>query len=205
MPRPPNTWMLWLLTVVAGALIMVPTIMTGRLIEERSDNIGELRRREIELERLSRRLGLALDSSQIGVWELNTETNEPALGRPHERALRLPGRWRSARICRLGAHHPSRGSGARAEGLPHRRGGRRQLPDAVPAAARRRGPPLARERQGLPGSRRAAAHRRRQLGRHRRRRAEREPQAGQHADRGPQPSSSKQPRSASSTIRCTIR
>ncbi len=72
---PPNTWMLWLLTVAAGALIMVPTVMTGRLIEERSNNIGELRRREIELERLSRRLGLALDSSQIGVWELNTETD----------------------------------------------------------------------------------------------------------------------------------
>ena len=73
---PANVWMLRLFIVMAGALIMVPTVMTGRLIEERLANIGELRRREIELERLSRRLGLALDSSQIGVWELNTETND---------------------------------------------------------------------------------------------------------------------------------
>ena len=55
---------------------MVPTVMTGRLIDERLRNIRELRRREVELARLSRRLKLALDSSQIGVWELNTETND---------------------------------------------------------------------------------------------------------------------------------
>lgn len=73
---PPNVWTLRLLVLVAAGLIMVPTILTGRLIEERSSNIGELRRREIELERLSRRLGLALDSSQFGVWELDTSTNE---------------------------------------------------------------------------------------------------------------------------------
>ncbi len=73
---PPNIWMLRLFIVLAAALIMVPTVMTGRLIEERLKNIGELRRREIELERVSRRLALALDSSQIGVWELNTETND---------------------------------------------------------------------------------------------------------------------------------
>jgi len=73
---PPNTWTLRLLILIAGSLIMVPTMMTGRLFEERVRNIGELRRREIELERLSRRLSLALESSHIGVWELNTETNE---------------------------------------------------------------------------------------------------------------------------------
>ena len=73
---PPNTWKLRLFIVLAGALIMVPTVMTGRLIEERLSNIGKLRRRGIELKRLSRRLSLALDSSQIGVWELNTESND---------------------------------------------------------------------------------------------------------------------------------
>ena len=55
---------------------MIPTVMTGRLIDERLSNIGELKRREIQLERLSRRLELALDTSQIGVWELNIETDE---------------------------------------------------------------------------------------------------------------------------------
>jgi diguanylate cyclase (GGDEF)-like protein len=72
---PDNTWMLRLFIVLAGGLIMVPTVMTGRLIDERLRNIKELSRREVQLKRLSRRLKLALDSSQIGVWELNTETN----------------------------------------------------------------------------------------------------------------------------------
>jgi diguanylate cyclase (GGDEF)-like protein/PAS domain S-box-containing protein len=73
---PPNAWMLRLAILAAGALILIPTVLTGRLIDERLKNVGELGRREIELERLSRRLKLALDSSQIGVWELNTATND---------------------------------------------------------------------------------------------------------------------------------
>jgi diguanylate cyclase (GGDEF)-like protein len=73
---PPNAWLLRLLIFVAGALIMVPTVMTGRLIDERATNIGELRRRKAQLEMLSRRLELALDASDIGVWELNLETDE---------------------------------------------------------------------------------------------------------------------------------
>ena len=73
---PPNSWTLLLFILIAGGLIMVPTVVTGRLIDERQRNIGELKRREVELERLSRRLTLALDASQIGVWELNTENND---------------------------------------------------------------------------------------------------------------------------------
>jgi len=72
---PPNVWALRLLILAGGLLIMIPAVATGRLIEERLKNIDELRRREVQLERLSRRLSLALDSSRIGVWELNTETN----------------------------------------------------------------------------------------------------------------------------------
>ncbi|MCB1468905.1 MAG: EAL domain-containing protein, partial [Rhizobiaceae bacterium] len=73
---PPNTWKLWLFVILAGTLVIAPTWLLARLIEERTRNIAELRRRERDLGRLSRRLELALDSSQIGVWELNTETNE---------------------------------------------------------------------------------------------------------------------------------
>ena len=73
---PFNAWMLRLAILIAGALILIPTVLTGRLIDERLKNVGELGRREVELERLSRRLKLALDSSRIGVWELNTATNE---------------------------------------------------------------------------------------------------------------------------------
>ena len=42
---------LGLFILLAGGLIMVPTVMTGRLIGERLKNIGELKRREIELQR----------------------------------------------------------------------------------------------------------------------------------------------------------
>ncbi len=73
---PPNSWILHIVILVAGALIMIPALITGRLIEERQENIGELRRREVQLERLSRRLGLALDTSHVGVWELNLDSGE---------------------------------------------------------------------------------------------------------------------------------
>ncbi len=72
---PPNSWMLWLLVLFAGGLILLPTTLAGRLIDERTQNVGELKRREIELGRLSRRLGLALETSQVGVWEMDIEDN----------------------------------------------------------------------------------------------------------------------------------
>lgn len=65
---------LWFLFAVF--LIMIPTLFSGRLIEERRRHMEELKRREIQLERLSRRLGLALETSQIGVWEMNIENND---------------------------------------------------------------------------------------------------------------------------------
>ncbi|WP_274630405.1 EAL domain-containing protein [Arvimicrobium flavum] len=70
---PPRTWQLWLLIALAGALIMAPIVLSARLIEERTKNIGELRRRERQMRRMSRRLELAVDSSRIGVWELNAD------------------------------------------------------------------------------------------------------------------------------------
>ncbi|WP_245426498.1 EAL domain-containing protein [Mesorhizobium sp. YM1C-6-2] len=73
---PPNAWMLRLAIFAAGALILIPTALTGRLIDERLKNVDELSRREVEMERLSRRLELALDTSKIGVWEINLDTDE---------------------------------------------------------------------------------------------------------------------------------
>ena len=64
-------WILRALIVVGGAIIFVPIFLTGRLIEERQRHIGELREREVDLQRLSRRLGLALETSKVGVWEYN--------------------------------------------------------------------------------------------------------------------------------------
>ncbi|MEO3384758.1 EAL domain-containing protein [Mesorhizobium sp. CAU 1741] len=75
--NPPGIWYIRALMLFAGALIMVPTVLTGRLMHERQRNIGELRRRERQLERLSHRLRLALDTSKVAVWEMT-------LGDAHE-------------------------------------------------------------------------------------------------------------------------
>jgi len=71
---PPNTWMLRILMGIAGALILVPTILTGRLIAERYRYISTLRSREKQLERLSHRLRLALDTSGMAVWEMDLDS-----------------------------------------------------------------------------------------------------------------------------------
>lgn len=73
---PPNALRLYLWILLAGALVMIPTLLSGRLIDERQRNIKKLKEREIELEKLSRRHGLALETSQVGVWELNIENKD---------------------------------------------------------------------------------------------------------------------------------
>jgi diguanylate cyclase (GGDEF)-like protein len=73
---PPNTWMLRGLIFAAGALIILPILVAGRLVKERQKHYRDARRRELQLKRLSQRLELALDASQIGVWEHDLETNE---------------------------------------------------------------------------------------------------------------------------------
>ena len=66
-----DRWILRALILAGGAIIFVPIFLTGRLIEERQRHIGELRKREVDLQRLSRRLGLALETSRVGVWDYN--------------------------------------------------------------------------------------------------------------------------------------
>ena len=73
---PPDRWILLLGVLVAGVLFMLPTWLFGRLVEERRDHSLSLRDREGELERLSRRLELALDASKVGVWDFNIDTKE---------------------------------------------------------------------------------------------------------------------------------
>ncbi len=69
--QPVNLWTVRMLLFVAAALIMVPAVIAGRLIDERQRNIRTLRRREAQLAKLSRRLRLALDTSKVAVWEMN--------------------------------------------------------------------------------------------------------------------------------------
>jgi diguanylate cyclase (GGDEF)-like protein len=73
---PENAWLLRFLMLIGGSLIVMPIVMTGRLIGERQNYIGELKSREGELERLSRRLALALETSQVGVWDYDIASGE---------------------------------------------------------------------------------------------------------------------------------
>lgn len=69
-------WWQRLLIITAGFLVLLPIVIAGRLSEQRKKSMRELQVREEHLQRLSRRLELALDASNVGVWELNLETNE---------------------------------------------------------------------------------------------------------------------------------
>lgn len=70
-----NTWLFRLAMVIAGALVVIPIFVAGRLFEERQKHYRQLRRSEGELRLLSQRLELALEASNIGVWEHNLETD----------------------------------------------------------------------------------------------------------------------------------
>ncbi len=74
--RKANPWPWRLLVFVAGGFIVVPIYMASRLSAARRDAIQTLKRRERQLETLSRRLEIAVDISKIGIWELNTITRE---------------------------------------------------------------------------------------------------------------------------------
>ncbi|TPI99771.1 EAL domain-containing protein [Mesorhizobium sp. B2-8-1] len=65
---PSNAWLLRTIMAAAGALVVIPFLVAGRLLGERQRNYAELRR-------LSRRLELALEASAIGVWEHDLATN----------------------------------------------------------------------------------------------------------------------------------
>ncbi len=69
-------WMVRLALMVGGVLILLPMAMIVRLIFERQDHIRELRAREVELGRVTRRLGLALATSRVGVWEMDMVTRD---------------------------------------------------------------------------------------------------------------------------------
>ena len=71
-----NPWPWRLLVFVAGSLIIVPIYTAGRLSAARREVIWTLKRRERQLETLSRRLEIAVDISKIGIWEMNTKSNE---------------------------------------------------------------------------------------------------------------------------------
>ncbi|MHB1103505.1 MAG: bifunctional diguanylate cyclase/phosphodiesterase [Devosia sp.] len=73
---PEGAWLLRAAIVLLGALIVIPVFVGGQLIEERQRHIKALGSRQAELRRLSRRLGLALETSRVGVWEFDIDTGD---------------------------------------------------------------------------------------------------------------------------------
>jgi diguanylate cyclase (GGDEF)-like protein len=73
--KPRGIWLVRALMLAAGALVVIPISIAGRLMRERRRHYHDLRRSERQLRRLSHRLELALDASQIGVWEHDLGTN----------------------------------------------------------------------------------------------------------------------------------
>ncbi|MEO7223404.1 MAG: diguanylate cyclase, partial [Devosia sp.] len=71
----PSPWGFRALVVLASLLVLVPLFVARVLIGERHRNIRTLREREHQLDVLSRRLGLALDTSEVGVFEYNIDTD----------------------------------------------------------------------------------------------------------------------------------
>jgi diguanylate cyclase (GGDEF)-like protein len=69
-------WWARLIILFAGALVVAPAWLAGRLVEERRDHWADQRRRESELERVSQRLELALDASKVSIWEYNVDSDE---------------------------------------------------------------------------------------------------------------------------------
>lgn len=62
--------------LLLGATLIFPILVGGQMGEERKRHMRAVAVRETELRRLSRRLGMALQASHIGVWEndINTGT-----------------------------------------------------------------------------------------------------------------------------------
>jgi len=73
---PHNAWQVRFFIVLAGLLVILPISVAGYLYDQRRAHIRELSRSQQEMRKLSQRLKLALDTSKIGVWELNLDTSE---------------------------------------------------------------------------------------------------------------------------------
>tara|TARA_R110002020_G_scaffold136630_17_gene304786 strand:+ start:2166 stop:4832 length:2667 start_codon:yes stop_codon:yes gene_type:complete len=71
---PGNVWQIRLFILLGGLLVILPISIAGHLYDQRRVNIREINRRKSEVEKLSHRLKLALNTSKIGVWEYNLDT-----------------------------------------------------------------------------------------------------------------------------------
>jgi len=73
---PDNIWISRAVSLLAIIFLVVPIVVAGWLVGDRNERMAELKTSESKLKRLSRRLELALSTSQIGVWELDVTNNK---------------------------------------------------------------------------------------------------------------------------------
>ncbi len=69
-----NVWFFRILVMAVIIPIAALVAFAGRLYDQRRGYVGELKRKQAQLHKLSHRLNLALDTSRIGVWELDLNT-----------------------------------------------------------------------------------------------------------------------------------
>ncbi|MDF1601754.1 EAL domain-containing protein [Mesorhizobium sp. YIM 152430] len=72
----PGRGQLYAWLIAAALLVLGPTFIMGRLMDERQRNIADMRERKLELEQISRRLRLAVQASRIGIWEMDVQNGE---------------------------------------------------------------------------------------------------------------------------------
>jgi diguanylate cyclase (GGDEF)-like protein len=75
-PSTLTQWLLRVAIVLAGVLILLPSWIAGRMINQRHEYIIRLRERETDLTKQTQRLHLALETSRVGLWEQDLETGE---------------------------------------------------------------------------------------------------------------------------------
>jgi len=73
---PDNAWQVRFLILLAGLLVILPVLIAGYLNDLRQTHVQEINRRQRQLQRLSQRHKLALETSEIGVWEINLDSWE---------------------------------------------------------------------------------------------------------------------------------
>lgn len=67
-----NPWGMRFVMALVAFIVVAPMIWSGRLTEERERHLGILRDREDEMQALSQRLQIALETSKIGIWDFDT-------------------------------------------------------------------------------------------------------------------------------------
>ncbi len=95
----PDQWQYRFALMLGVLAILVPVFIATSLISERNRIIATLERREANLLELSRRLGLAMEASNMGIWEM-TEEGQSLIW--DERSAALHGKAPGGRRDRLG-------------------------------------------------------------------------------------------------------